>query len=522
VRRNQKQGLSYFATGLIVLILVAVGTYFGFTKSIPFRDHYNVRAVFKSANNIRPSSPVRIAGVTVGKVESIERLREGEESAVVVLRIEDKGLPIHKDAHFAIRPRIFLEGNFFVDVKPGSPSEPVLGDGDLVPVNQTTTPVQLDQILTSLQTDTREDLKSVVRELGTGVSGEGGKGYNRSIPYWESAYRDGAIVAEAQLGTEEHDLSNYLKGATKTADGLDRDPQALQTLIGTFNTTAAAFAREDRALQQAIGELPRTLRAASPALKALNDSFPALRAFVKDFRPAVRSSGPALDASIPFAREARRLVSRPELRGLVADLRPTVPDLAALNKVSIPLYEQVSQASVCQNEVILPWANDKIVDQTFPATGKVYEEAPKPLGGLAGESRSGDANGQWFRVYGGTGTIASSLGTDQIFLFSEPPVGVNPIKPVRRTSLRPDVPCETQQPPDLRSDPGPPPPSRRIRISPSRKDDYAKLVKDVMGDLRKQAKQRGGSTAKFRVTAKPLTQGTLEKAKAQLRKAVGK
>jgi virulence factor Mce-like protein len=521
VRRNQKQGLSYFATGLITLIVICVATYFGFTKAVPFKDHYTVRAVFKSANNVRASSPVRIAGVTVGKVESVERLHKGEEEAVVVMRIEKKGLPIHKDAKFAVRPRIFLEGNFFVDVNPGSPSQPVLGDGDLVPVNNTSAPVQLDQILTSLQNDTRTDLKTLVKELGTGVSGEGGAGYNRSIPYWESAYRDGAIVADAQLGTAKHDLSNYFKGATKTAEGLDRNPAQLRDLVTTFNTTAAAFAREDRALSEAIGELPRTLRAAEPALAALNDSFPALRAFVKDFRPAVRSSGPALDASIPLAKQLRGLVSKGELRGLTADLVPIVPNLARLNQASIPLYEQVSLASNCQNEVIIPWTQDKIVDETFPATGKVYEESTKPLGGLAGESRSGDANGQWFRVYGGTGTIATSLGTDRVFLFSEPPIGTNPGKPLTRTPLRPDVPCETQQPPDLRSKPGAAPPSHRIRIPANRKADYDKIVKGVMKDLRKQLKQ-GHRNRKVRVTAQPLTAETLAKAKAQLKKAVGK
>ena len=64
----------------------------------------------------------------------------------------------------------------------------------------------------------------------------------------------------------------------------------------------------------------------------------------------------------------------------------------------MPLYEQVAPASSCQNEVILPWTKDKIDDKTFPATGPVYEESLKALPGLAGESRSGDANGQWFRV----------------------------------------------------------------------------------------------------------------------------
>ena len=41
---------------------------------------------------------------------------------------------------------------------------------------------------------------------------------------------------------------------------------------------------------------------------------------------------------MPFLRQARALVSRPELRGLVADLRPVVPNLARLTNASVPLY----------------------------------------------------------------------------------------------------------------------------------------------------------------------------------------
>jgi phospholipid/cholesterol/gamma-HCH transport system substrate-binding protein len=167
----------------------------------------------------------------------------------------------------------------------------------------------------------------------------------------------------------------------------------------------------------------------------------------------VRSSGPAIDASMPLVRQARGLVSKPELRGLSHDLRPLVPSLTELNQRSTPLYGQVSQASNCQNDVILPWTKDKIQDSTFPAKGPVYEEATKPLPGLAGESRSGDANGQWFRVMLTTPKFAYPFGTDKFFLTGQPLQGVNPPTPKNhaRPPLRSDVPCETQQQPDLRT-----------------------------------------------------------------------
>ena len=38
------------------------------------------------------------------------------------MEIKDAALPIHEDAELKIRPRIFLEGNFFVDLQPGTPA----------------------------------------------------------------------------------------------------------------------------------------------------------------------------------------------------------------------------------------------------------------------------------------------------------------------------------------------------------------------------------------------------------------
>ena len=77
----------------------------------------------------------------------------------MTLAINSTGLPIHKDATFWIRPRIFLEGNFFVDLYPGSPSAPVAPDGFTFAVQQGKQPVQFDQLLTSLQQDTRSNLQ---------------------------------------------------------------------------------------------------------------------------------------------------------------------------------------------------------------------------------------------------------------------------------------------------------------------------------------------------------------------------
>jgi phospholipid/cholesterol/gamma-HCH transport system substrate-binding protein len=508
MRRKRKPRIGNFTAGLLTLLVLGVASYLGFTKSIPFRHHYSLEAVFRSANNLRVGSPVRIAGVDVGKVTGVGHVQDGAQAALVTMRIDRKGLPIHTDATMKIRPRIFLEGNFFVDISPGSPSAPDVHEGDRIPINQTSTPVQLDQVLDVFQTPTRADLRSVLRELARGLAGRGGLAINRTFPYLAPAYRDTSIVADALQGTEPHDLSRFVAKAGLTAQALDRNRPQLRSLVSDFDTTAAAFAARQRDLSAAVAELPRTLRAGLPALAALNRAFPAVRSLIPVARPAVRSSGPAIDAAMPFIRQARGLVSRPELRGLAHDLRPLVPSLTALNERTTPLLDQVSMASACNNDVVLPWSRETIQDPDFPARGPVYEEATKPLPGLAGESRSGDANGQWFRVLVSLPKIAYPLGDGRLFLAQNPIQGVNPPTPAGhlRPPLREDVACETQQPPDLRTNVWPAPKGTPLAQPPAALQTQA--LQSTVDWLRSDIKREGLS---LKVSDVPATLEELTK-----------
>jgi virulence factor Mce-like protein len=476
--------------GLVALAVITVGVLFAWTKELPFQPHYEVKAAFESSNNIRPGSPVRIAGVEVGKVTAVEPA--GGRGAVLTMRIEDNGRPIHSDATAKIRPRIFLEGNFFVDLTAGSPSAEELDDGATLPVQQTATPVQLDEVLTALQSDTREDLKVLLREYGTALQGTGARGFNRSLPYWEPAYRDSAIVGEAMLGETGHDLSGYIKGAGATAAALDRNRSKLKGLITDFHTTAAAFAVQEANLRTAVAELPNTLDASMPALQALNESFPPVRSLAGELRPGIQGSEETLDVALPFVQQLRGLVSEPELRGLAADLRSTVPDLATLIDRSIPLYRQVRRAASCQNTVIHPWSMDTVPDKQFPATGKVYEEAPKPLPGLAGESRSADANGSWFRVLAAGGKNLVTLRPGVFATTPEPLIGANPPRPAKRPPLDATEPCETQEAPDLRTNQAAPPPQRQVDTgSAAFQARYEEARTKAVGWLRDQLKAEG-------------------------------
>jgi phospholipid/cholesterol/gamma-HCH transport system substrate-binding protein len=458
----QRMGMSPFRAGLLALVVIMLFSYFGFTKQNPFADPYEVHALFESANRIGKRSPVRIAGVTVGKVTKVEAQKDGSGLARVTMEIKKEGLPIHKDAQFKIRSRLFLEGNYFVDIQPGRAGSPELESGSTIPPSQTASPVQFSQLLTALQSDTRDDLRTLLREYSEALRGKGARGFNEAIRWWEPAYRDTSQVQDATLGTKEHDLTRVLDGQSKVFGALASDQEALKTLVTGLAQTLSGFAREEDNLRMAIPELRDVLREGRPALASLNRALPSIRGFARDALPGARSSSSTLDAQIPFIKQARRLMARRELGGLARQLRRTVPSLVSLNKGTTRTLAQNRALASCQNNVLLPFAKSPINDPDFDwHTGEPwYEEQARALVGLSGESRISDANSPMFRVLGGGGptTIVQPGTTFDAPLYGQnlvPIDGVRPARPSKRPGFQPDQPCEIQDPPNLAAVGGP-------------------------------------------------------------------
>ena len=357
------------------------------------------------------------------------------------MELKDDALPIRSDARLQIRPRILLEGNFFVDLEPGSPSAGELDDGSTIPVTQTTTSVTLPQILAVLNADTRSDLQTLLREYSTALGDGGAQALNRALPALAPAYRLGAITNEALLGEQPNkDLRRILRYQTRVANALAGNPEALSDLVTDLNTTAGAVASQDTALAESVPALRDTLRVGYPALGALNDALPTLRAFSREALPGVKSSVPMLNAAIPWIVQARGLVSEDELKGLSANLRQAVPSLVKLNKRLIPALRQLRALSSCTSSVLVPFFESPIPSIEAGNSGRqVRSQVMHSFVGLAGESRVNDANTPVFHIQGVNPT---NLTTGRI----EPAAPPNPNMP---PAHRPDVACETQQPPNL-------------------------------------------------------------------------
>ena len=472
IPRKDRTGARPVVVGIVVLALIAVGTYLGFRKDIPFTKGYRVSAVFESSNSIRANSPVRVAGVNVGKVKSITRY-EDTDMAKVEMEIKDSGLPIHKDATAKVRPRIFLEGNFFIDLSPGTPGAPVLDDGSTIPFPQTSSPVQLDEVLTALQDDTRADLQTTLQQLGRAFDGDpaesdrgqdesvkgetAGESLNDTYANAGPALRGTAIVNEAFLGTEQHDLSRAIKGLQRVTAALGRNERVLQDWVVNFNQTLGIFADEKENLQSTIRLLGDTIPTADRALASLNSSFPATRAFAREILPGVRETPATIEASFPWIRQARALMSPAELQGLARDLRPTTRNLAIATDAAVKFLPQQDLFAKCLTKVVLPTGDIKITDGPFTTGSENYKSFWYTMVGLAGESQNFDGNGQYVRFQTGGGsqsfaTGPSNFGGPQSFFRpATPPIGVRPVYPGKRPPYRPDVPCFTNKIPDLNS-----------------------------------------------------------------------
>jgi phospholipid/cholesterol/gamma-HCH transport system substrate-binding protein len=479
---GRPRGMTPLRAGAIALVVVLLVVYFGFTKDVPFTHGFQVKGVFTSAVSIRANSPVRIAGVNVGKVKSVDRFDDSDLS-VVTMEIDSKGLPVHKDATMAIRPRIFLEGNFFVDVKPRSPSSPTLDSGDTVPVSQTSTPVQLDEVLTALQGDTRSDLQSLLDGYGEALEGKpaagedadqdpavrgltGAQAINKSLDSSPQALKSTAEVNQALLGIEPHDLSKLIANTAKVSTALGSREEQLKDLVTNFNATLRATAIESANLRAGIRLLGPTLATAFRTLGDVDQALPPTRAFAREILPGVRATPGTIDAAFPWVRQTKALLGPDELQGAARELRRLTPSAGRLIDGTVKLLPQIDLLDRCAYSVLLPSGDVHLTADGVDSGSSNIQELFTTLTGFTGEGQNFDGNAMSVRFQTGGGTDTMTNGAQRsngvpvksvgaptdpkmepakpqplLAQLLQPGAGTAPAFPAKRPAYRPDVPC---------------------------------------------------------------------------------
>ena len=221
-------------TGAIALLLLFAVVTVGIKGAFgAFDGGYELVGSFDAAGQgLLPGSDVKVRGVNIGQVRSIE-LVDGE--ALVKLRIKD-GEQVPVDASAIIRPKT-LFGEKFVDIDPGPTEEsgPFLADGE--ELTNTLGGFELEEVLTDVYPLLRAidpaELMTVLGELADGGNGLG-ESINRSIVNGEKLT---TLFAENSDLTAEflEDFADVSEQLALSADDLLALADAANVALPTIN-----------------------------------------------------------------------------------------------------------------------------------------------------------------------------------------------------------------------------------------------------------------------------------------------
>jgi phospholipid/cholesterol/gamma-HCH transport system substrate-binding protein len=324
-------------------------------------DAYLVRAVFDNGAFLVEGEEVRVAGATVGTIESVGvtmpgeavsyedgRWREAPGKAVLVLKIEDAGFQdFRRDATCLIRPQSLI-GEKFVDCRPtlprapGSPPPPPLKevpDGEpgagqhLLPLEQNSTSVDPDLINNINRLPYTQRFRLVLNELGASLAGRGEdieEIVKRSNPTLRDLDRLLGI-----LTAQRDQLAQLASDGERILEPFSRERAHVAGFFSNAGAAAEATTERGEQLEASLRKLPGFLRefqttlvdlkgfsdAATPVFANLNDANPAFARATRSLTPFFAAStvslrslgatgeiaGPNIRAADPIVRKARDL-----------------------------------------------------------------------------------------------------------------------------------------------------------------------------------------------------------------------
>lgn len=455
----------------IVIFATAFITFYAFNQGLPFTHSYTLNTLVNNSVNVRSGSPVRIAGIDVGSVEGVS---PAGRASKITFTVKSSGLPIHRDATIRIRDRLFLEGGYYLELDPGSPSAPALHDGDAIPESQTSTPVQFYNVLSTFDSATRASLKNSLATFNQGFgappghppSDSGAGGLKAAVPQLTPTLKDTAVVMRALRGTHAGDVHTLLSSASQVTSTLARNSRQLADLVTGLNRTSSALAASDGALAQSISGIDQTLRVAPPALSAIDHALPPLTNLATALDPSLKVAPPLLDDLTGAVRQLATIVAPAERQRLLTSLKATFDEFPSILSEFSRAFPITKQITDCLRTHITPILHRVVPDGSLSSGQPVWRDFVHFLPGVAGASGGFDANGPYTRVLASAGTNTLSgggslLGTLPIIgklvgtappggssLTGASPAWVGDLKP---SDFRPDKPCTKQKLPNLAS-----------------------------------------------------------------------
>lgn len=290
-------------------------------------------------------SEVKVAGVPVGVVQSVERAGDG--TAIAELEV-DEGVTDTLGAapRAAIRPTTILGGKYYVELVPGGRAEPLTGT---IPVERTRVPVEVQQVISALQPDAITGIRSSTRALDETLNVQGRKAIENLLADAPNTLRPASAVLQGMQGTHpETDLPNLVHGLESTAHALNRNEGELASIVQNMDTVSGVLDNRSAELAATIQELPETFDATNRGLDRLERTLDKLRETSDPVRPVVRELDTTLAHLDPVLAKSRPLLA--DLRTLLRDARPLVEQLvpttrgttSVLNDVRGPVLDRIN------------------------------------------------------------------------------------------------------------------------------------------------------------------------------------
>jgi phospholipid/cholesterol/gamma-HCH transport system substrate-binding protein len=319
----------------ITRILVAIGfalscfalalfLWISFGGPLPLKaEGYRFTVPFREATQLAVQSDVRISGVTVGQVKSIDLDDNGFADATI--QLDSRYAPIPADTKAILRQKTLL-GETFVELTPGDENGPDLAEGGTLPRAQVADSVQLDEIFRAFNGRTRQAFKTWMQGAAAATRGRGpdiSAAIAELDPFAEQANRllrvlDSQRLAVRQLFRSGGDVFQALSERKGQLRGL------IQNSAAVFDTTA----RRNEALADTFRILPTFQRESRATLERLDRFGRTADPLVQQLRPAARELSPSLVAAGRAAPDLERF-----FKGLRRPIRAAKPGFPALRRL---------------------------------------------------------------------------------------------------------------------------------------------------------------------------------------------
>jgi phospholipid/cholesterol/gamma-HCH transport system substrate-binding protein len=333
---------------------------------VPFvgTNFYDVNAEFSTAQAVVPGQgqTVNIAGVPIGEIGKVS-LKNGV--AVVQMKLKPHH-PVYKNATLLLRPKTGLK-DMYIEMDPGTKSAGQVPRGGTLPVPNTLPDVNLDEILSNLDSDTRAYLQVLINAGGEAF---GTKGYSSdlraTLKRFEPTARDTAKFTSLLSQRREnlrHVIHNFQLLTTALAG---RDHQLTQ-LVDSAGANFQAIASEDQKLEETLQLLPATLQTGNTTLAKADKLAQVLGPTFQALRPGARALGPSLAATRPFLKQTTPVIQN-QLRPFSRAAQPTVHQLRIAAHHLLPVAPRLTRTARFLNVLL----NELAYDPPGPEQGFLY------------------------------------------------------------------------------------------------------------------------------------------------------